>query len=231
MSVEQLRPRQAARSHAGVVAQRRLAVFSSRALIGAGLRELAPAGWWVAARVLTDPVQLEEALEGGLDAVLIDGSADDAPAAAELATRHRCVVVAIVDDPSQRGDLLGLADAALLRDRVDRATLALALTAIDTGLRVIAQELPLRATAALVEAERIDPDARAAEALNMLAAGARDADIAVRLHLSESAARKLVQRAVHQLGARTRCEAVVKAVVQGQLAANGPVSPLRRPEP
>lgn len=220
MSVEQLRPRQAARTQIGVVAQRRLAVFSSRALIGAGLRELAPEGWWVAARVLTDMPRLAEALDGGLDAVIVDGTSDAAQAAAELADRRRCAVVAIVDDPSERGELLELASAALLRDRVDRSTLALALTAIGDGLRVIAEELPLRATAVLVEAERVDPDARVTQALSMLASGARDADIAAHLHLSESAARKLVQRAVHQLGARTRCEAVVKAVVQGQLATN-----------
>jgi DNA-binding NarL/FixJ family response regulator len=45
----------------------------------------------------------------------------------------------------------------------------------------------------------------------------RDAEIARELNLSESAVRKLVQRTVRALGARTRCQAVALAARAGEL--------------
>jgi DNA-binding NarL/FixJ family response regulator len=52
---------------------------------------------------------------------------------------------------------------------------------------------------------------QARRALALLADGYRYADMARELNLSESGVRKLVQRTVHDLGARTRCQAVAIA--------------------
>jgi DNA-binding NarL/FixJ family response regulator len=60
------------------------------------------------------------------------------------------------------------------------------------------------------------PDS-ARRVLELLSDGMRDAEIALELNLSESAVRKLVQRTVRAVGARTRCQAVAIAARTGQL--------------
>jgi DNA-binding NarL/FixJ family response regulator len=118
------------------------------------------------------------------------------------------------------------ADAILLRDEVEARTLRMALAAGSLGLRVTPHNLALGAPGRAAAPDTVAPPSELSEpaqrALALLAEGKRDAEIAVELNLSESATRKLIQRAVRRTGARTRCQAVAVAVRGGDLPSPFP---------
>jgi DNA-binding NarL/FixJ family response regulator len=192
-------------------------VFSAHALVAQGVVQLLPEAW-----------QDHATVTGGIDAF------DDAPVAAaivDLGTPHATAVaaaarargatvillVAGADEPLE-SEPLDLADAVLLRDEVEARTLRLALAAGPLGMRLLPRGLPLVGRGPQDGASANEPlGERALGALALLADGLRDAEIARHLSLSESAVRKLVQRALRTSGARTRCQAVAAAIRSGEL--------------
>ena len=196
---------------------RRLLVFSDRPLGGCGILGLMPASDRGEA---TSSFQgLATALETPADAVIVDADAAARRRALELIGDTNVPLVILLRDPAceARTPELERAAALLARDELDDHVLATVLDAVTHGLRVLPAELPL-----VLPDQRArcgpPPGDRAMECLRLLSEGCRDIEIAEELHLSESAARKLVQRAVRDLHARTRCQAVVKAIDAGILA-------------
>jgi two-component system response regulator DesR len=111
--------------------------------------------------------------------------------------------------------MLRVAHAVLLTEDLDRQTMHLAIGAAMRGLRLFPETVDPLAAAPSDGVQR-SPD-RMDVALALVASGCRDAEIASRLNVSESAARKLVQRAVARVGARTRCQAIVTAIDRGDV--------------
>jgi DNA-binding NarL/FixJ family response regulator len=193
-------------------------VISDREVIAHGLVGLLPQPWRAPATILSDAAALEE-LAVPMRAVIVDAEMVDAPQIAALAVSRGAVLIVLLGSAADDLDpvLLGHADAILVHDEVDPRTLQLAVTAAALGMRLLPRGLSstnpggadVRRPGALGEP--------AQRALELLAGGLRDAEIARELNLSESAARKVIQRAVRHLGARTRSQAVAIAVRAGEL--------------
>lgn len=193
-------------------------VFSDREVIAHGLVGLLPQPWRTPARILPDAAALDE-VAGPIRAAIVDAEMADAPEIAVLAVRRGAWLIVLVGSAADRVDpvLLAQADAILVHDDVDLRALRLAVTAAALGMRLLPRALDatipvgsdVRRSGALGEPAR--------RALELLAGGSRDAEVARELNLSESAARKVIQRAVRQLGARTRSQAVAIAVRAGEL--------------
>lgn len=195
---------------------RRMLVFSDRPVIAGGVLALLPAPWRRGATDHFDPDDFTVALADSPELALIDCAAAGAEACVKLAVAAGLPYLLLVEH--RESDVVAAAlpgaSAALLTQVVDRQTLGLAIDAIGRGLRLFPDGLvPLAQPA---RGQRPPPD-RMDIALGLVASGCRDAEIAVTLDLSESAARKLVQRAVARLGARTRCEAIARAFARGEL--------------
>jgi DNA-binding CsgD family transcriptional regulator len=213
-SITTLRPSEAARSSqpvAGVV------VFSRSELIGDGVVGLLPRDWRERIAIVSDLSELRRRLDGQRTAVIVDAGGEDAEAATRLIAVHGGSAILIVGSDARglEPDVLELADAIVDRDDAEPLTLRTALAAGRLGMRLVPRSSPAPAGAAPVLAPSLSDTARRAMAL--LADGMRDAEIARELNLSESAVRKLVQRTVRALGARTRCQAVALAARAGEL--------------
>lgn len=198
----------------GGAARARVAVLCGSEVIQRGLVALLPEEWQARAAVVADVVSLGWAMVDSCAAVIIDGSHAGARDGIRLARGRGVAVVVIADAASEllMDPILDETDAILIRDEVDQFVLRMALAAGRLGMRL----LPRRISTAQARVEpRLGEDGR--RALTMLASGQRDADIARKLNLSESAVRKLVQRTVRAMGARTRCEAVAIATRGGLL--------------
>ena len=221
MSVERGRGRLRA---AGRSRSPRVLVYSGSPPIAEGVIELLPEAWRHRAQIAVDAA--ETAGSDSLDVAIIDlatpGAAD---VVALTRTRGASVILLLARaDAPIDPELAREADAVLLRDEVEERTLRMALAAGSLGLRILPRALPLgapsrgpgdpgdRARPAVTQSEP------AQRALTLLAEGMRDAEIARELSLSESATRKLIQRAVRRAGARTRCQAVAAAVRGGELS-------------
>jgi len=219
----------------------RILLYSDQPLVVAGVGEvfregpLAPAALEIAADpgAVTGP--------GGLRAALIDLGAAGAEQALRLARVRAETLIALVPNLRHPLDatLSSEADAILLRDELEPELVLLALTAERHGVRLVARGLdvisPGRTVPGVSGANALTSAGQgssgsgavadttastdvANRALALLADGLRDAEIARILHLSESATRKLIQRTVRRLGARTRAQAVAEAVRDGQIA-------------
>jgi DNA-binding NarL/FixJ family response regulator len=200
----------------------RVLAYSDSPLTAEGIVELLPAAWRERVALAADPVSAAAAADGPLDAAIIDLGTDGAAEIVKL-TRARgasaILLLASIDEAIDPG-LADAADAILLRDEVEARTLRMALAAGSLGLRVLPRALPVggpvrAAGDELAPALALGEPAQ--RALTLLAEGMRDAEIALELSLSESATRKLIQRAVRRTGARTRCQAVAAAVRGGEL--------------
>jgi DNA-binding NarL/FixJ family response regulator len=196
----------------------RVAVFSTSEVVRHGIVGLLPEDWRDQAAIVSDVGSLEHAIAGSRPAAIIDADTAGAAAAAALTRAHGgAVVVLLASAERPVGQWIHEdADAVLVRDEVDQLVLRMALAAGRLGMRLVPRALPSATPPANADAgPPLGEPAR--RALALLAAGQRDAEMAHELNLSESAVRKLVQRTVHGMGARTRCQAVAIAARTGQL--------------
>jgi DNA-binding NarL/FixJ family response regulator len=182
-----------------------------------GVLALLPAGWRERAEMVADLHGLERLMNNSCMGAILDAEHPDALRAARLTRAHGAplVVLAASAADARAPWMLEHADAILIRDEVSQAMLRIALAAVRVGMRLVPRGVTAAPGGAL-EAPPLADDAR--RVLTLLAEGQRDAEMARNLGLSESAVRKLVQRTVHAIGARTRCEAVVIASRNGQLS-------------
>ncbi len=194
---------------------RELLVYTDRAVIGSGLMALMPGEWSARAARLSSLDAFARGLDDAPRLAVIDAGALGAVPCAELALGAAVPYILLLDRlrPGPPPATVLAANAVLLTEQLDGPMLALAIGAVMRGLRVFPDGVlpPPPEDVPRPVADRIDA------ALALVAAGCRDAEIAVELNLSESAARKLVQRAVARLGARTRCQAIVMAFDRGDL--------------
>ncbi len=190
---------------------------------------LLPEPWRPGALVVSDatgPMQIETApSDDAPEAVVVDLSA---PGAAEMAGRIgecEAILIVLIASARERIDatVAEHADAILVRDEVTPESLRLAFEAAALGMRLLPGALSSSSTGGVAGSgttvESLGQPAQ--RAIELLADGMRDAEIARELHMSESAARKVIQRAVHRLGARTRSQAVAIGVRQGALREPG----------
>lgn len=208
---------------AGEARPPRVLAYSGTALTAEGIVELLPGAWRERVAVAGDPETIVRDAGGSFDAAIIDldtAGAADAVALTRAGGASAILLLASVNaavDP----EVAEAADAIMLRDEVEARTLRMALAAGSLGLRVTPRALPLGRPTTWPAVEDAAPSLALGEpaqrALELLADGMRDAEIALELSLSESATRKLIQRAVRRTGARTRCQAVAAAVRGGEL--------------
>jgi DNA-binding NarL/FixJ family response regulator len=192
-------------------------VFSGSELISDGVVGLLPRDWRERIAIVSDVPELRRRLAGQRAAVIVDGSGEDAAAAIRLTSVHGGSTILLLGPEANalEPDVLELADAIVDRDHAEPLTLRTALAAGRLGMRLVPRSLPAPPASAPALGPAVSDTAR--RALGLLAEGMRDAEIARELNLSESAVRKLVQRAVRAVGARTRCQAVALAARNGEL--------------
>jgi DNA-binding NarL/FixJ family response regulator len=196
---------------------RELLVFCDRPIICSGVVGLLPDEWRGSAARHSELPSFVGALSQSTGLALIDANALGAQTCAELTAAAGVPFLVLLDraDARMAPEMLRAANAVLLTEDLDRETMQLAVGAALRRLRLFPQVLDFVAAAPSTGPQ--PPRDRMDVALALVANGCRDAEIASKLNLSESAARKLVQRAVARLGARTRCEAIVTAMDQGHV--------------
>ena len=196
---------------------RELLVFCDRPIICSGLVGLLPDEWRATVVRHSEPGWFVDALSESTGLALIDVNARGAQTCAELAAAAEVPLLVLLDRADARVApvMLRVANAVLLTEDLDRQTMHLAIGAALRGLRLFPETVNPMASGPSTRPQR-SPD-RMDAALALLASGCRDAEIARRLDISESAARKLVQRAVARVGARTRCQAIVTAMGRGDV--------------
>jgi DNA-binding NarL/FixJ family response regulator len=189
----------------------RVALLSPSEVLQHGLLALLPPDWRQHAELVSNLAAFERALSASCRAAIIDAEALEAAEAVRAARAHGAAAVLVVgcslcESPHEPDPwMLTLPDAIVARDELDRLSLRIALAVGALGMRLLPRSLPLGQPPPAA-APPLDEPGR--QVLGLLAAGRRDAEIAAELHISESAVRKLVQRTVRRIGARTRCEAV-----------------------
>jgi DNA-binding NarL/FixJ family response regulator len=169
-----------------------------------GVAGLLPEPWRRRTRAVTVATDLDE--RHAAAAIVVDGDAEAAATALTQARASGIPSILIVGSRRHAPEVLEAADAVLLRDELESLSLRLALAAGRAGVRVLPRTLPVQLAPPADPAAELGDAAR--QVLALLAAGMRDAEIARELSISESAVRKLVQRTVRALGARTRSQAV-----------------------
>lgn len=159
------------------------------------------------------------------DAVLLDagdGEPEDLDGVARLAAAQPGLpIVALASDQSAIAQALAFGASALLPAGIDAETLAAALLASARGLATI----PRRDLALLLpEEERIDPAVKAPtetltprelEVLQLMARGLTNRQIARRLEISEHTVKFHAAAILGKLSARSRAEAVARAIGLG----------------
>ena len=197
--------------------ERELLVFCDRPIICSGVVGLLPDEWRGSAARHAELHSFVGALSESTGLVLIDAHALGAQTCAELTAAAAVPFLVLLDRADARvaPELLNVANAVLLTEDLDRETMHLAVGAALRRLRLFPETVDLMAAAS--SNRPLPPPDRMDVALALVAGGCRDAEIASKLNLSESAARKLVQRAVARLGALTRSEAIVRAIDRGHV--------------
>jgi DNA-binding NarL/FixJ family response regulator len=195
---------------------RAVVVYSRSEVIVDGVVGLLPEDWRERVAATPDLAALESLLAPGTP-VIVDGENEGAAQAVTLVReRGGAVVLLLSSSTTLAPEVLDDADAILRRDEAGPVALRIAFAAARIGMRVIPRSVPVSAGAAAG-----GPEVTLAESsrrvLELLSQGMRDAEIALELNLSESAVRKLVQRTVRAVGARTRCQAVAIAARTGEL--------------
>lgn len=193
-----------------------MGIYSDRPVVRLGLLELLGAEDRDCASICDSPPAALAALDRPVGLLVLDSGSHAAVELLSAAAVRQTPTVLVLDDTAVRGrmELIRGARAVIAVDDADDSTLAFTLEAARRGLTLLPDGLSV--TPAPLAAGGIGED-RLRQVLALLADGLRDAEIAVRMSLSESAARKLVQRAVLRIGARTRCQAVAKAILDGRL--------------
>jgi DNA-binding NarL/FixJ family response regulator len=168
---------------------------------------LLPDGWRPRVRRIVAAAELADgpAADPSVSAI-IDCDALESDRAALTALDRGWATILVLGARRPAPELLDRADAVLMRDELDPLALRLSLAAARSVVRIVPRSLPLAISAPAVPGAGLPEPAQ--EVLALLAEGLRDAEIARRLNVSESAVRKLVQRTVQALGARTRAQAV-----------------------
>jgi len=197
----------------------RVVVFCDREVIAHGLVGLLPEEWRDRAEIAGDIAALELAVFRSVTATIVDAGHVEAAQAARLTRSRGGSVVVLIGSirDSMSPALNEDADAIVVRDEVEPLTLRVALAAGRLGMRLQPRALPPTASPPQHDAAQTLLGETAQRALELLADGLRDAEIALELNLSESSVRKLIQRSVRRVGARTRCQAVAAAVRGGEL--------------
>jgi DNA-binding CsgD family transcriptional regulator len=193
-------------------------VLSQSPLIADGVVGLLPRGWRDRTSVVNTVEALEPALEAPTSTVIIDTDATGAADAISRSRTRAASVIALVGGelPGLAPETLGQADAVIDRHEAGPLTLRVAIAAGHLGMRLVPRsEVPARSLTEEVAGLTLSDTAR--KTLALLAEGKRDAEIARELNLSESSVRKLVQRTVRLVGARTRCQAVAIVARSGAL--------------
>jgi DNA-binding NarL/FixJ family response regulator len=197
--------------------------YTDRPLIAEGLIEMLPAALREQTIAVAEIDSVTVALALHVHAAVIDLGTRGAAEAVQLVREAgaSATLLAPGDGATIDQALAEQADAILLRDEVEARTLRMALVAASLGVRVVARDLRVYSAVAsgqgAPQSSSLAFGEPAQRALTLLAEGMRDAEIARELHLSESATRKLIQRAVRRIGARTRAQAVAAAVRGGEL--------------
>jgi DNA-binding NarL/FixJ family response regulator len=191
-------------------------VFSDREVVALGLSRMARSETGETPAACSSIASLRPALERA-SIVIVDLAAEQAGEAVALVADSRASLVLVMRDASSRvpAQQLEAADAVLGADELDDHALGFALTAAGSGMRLVPRQL---AAPAPVAHHGRPPSPRALGVLAALAEGKRDCEIAYELDITEAAARKMAQRAVHAIGARTRCQAVALAIAAGWVA-------------
>jgi DNA-binding NarL/FixJ family response regulator len=159
------------------------------------------------------------------DVVLLDageGELEELDSIARLASAQPGLpIVALASDHSGLSHALAFGASALLPASIDPKTLAAALVAAASGLAAIPrQEL----AALLPQEERIDPAVKAPteslthrelEVLQLMARGFTNRQIARQLRISEHTVKFHAGAVLGKLGARSRAEAVARAIGLG----------------
>jgi DNA-binding NarL/FixJ family response regulator len=204
----------------------RVLVVSANPLARAGLASLVES---MAGMKLVGSVALGEAasLAAQLlpDAVVLDtgeGEPEDLDGIARLSTAQPGLpIVALASDPAAVSMALGFGASAFLPAGVDRQALSAALLAAVSGLVA----LPRRELATLLPAEdRVEAAVRAPveslthrelEVLQLMARGSTNRQIARQLGISEHTVKFHAAGILGKLGARSRAEAVARAIGLG----------------
>lgn len=195
-------------------------VYSGSELIADGLVGLLPRAWRDQVATVADLGELERAIGLRRTDAIIDGDAARAGDAVRMTRARGGNAILVLSSRSVHPpEVLDEADAVVHRDEAEPLTLRVALAAGKVGMRLLPRSSPTAAvTGAAAQPVLLDTSR---QVLGLLAAGMRDAEIARELNLSESAVRKLVQRTVRSVGARTRCQAVAIAARNGGLSDDG----------
>jgi DNA-binding NarL/FixJ family response regulator len=190
----------------------RVAVFSANEVVRHGVVGLLPEEWQGRAAVVSDVRGLEQLIGGSCATAIVDADAAGANDAVAVVCARGGSVVLLLSSAGQVVEpwIREQADAILIRDEVDELVVRIALAAGHLGMRLTSRALPA-SVSALGTPGGPPLGEQSRRVLALLADGQRDAEMARELNLSESAVRKLVQRTVHAMGARTRCHAVAIA--------------------
>jgi hypothetical protein len=196
-----------------------IVVYSSSELIAGGLAGLLSDEWGDRIAVASELDALADPRPWPLAGAIIDADARGAREAIRWAKAQGGAAVLLLGPSSSRLDqtVLDEADAVLHRDAASPLLIRVALVVGRLGMRVVPRD---ESPPTVVDAGGVPLTDPAWRALALLAAGMRDAEIARELYLSESAVRKLVQRTMRSLGARTRCQAVAIAARERGLTAH-----------
>jgi DNA-binding NarL/FixJ family response regulator len=201
----------------------RIAVFSTSEVLAHGVIGLLPEQWRQSTAIVSDVDELEQVIGGSRAATVIDADAARGADAVRATRAQGGSVVVLLGraGPSLDPGILEDADAILFRDEVGSLALLVALVAGRLDMRLMPRALSPTARAAPQDCGLSLLSEPARRVVMLLAEGMRDAEMAQDLNLSKSAVRKLVQRTVHCMGARTRCEAVAIAARSGELRRSG----------
>jgi DNA-binding NarL/FixJ family response regulator len=207
-------------------------VLSESPLVADGLVGLLPRQWRDRVSVVTDARALESRLDGHASTAIIDTDATDAADAIVLSRERAAAVIALVGSDRYRlaPEVLDQADAIVDLYEAEPLTLRVAIAAGHLGMRLVPRSDP-RTKPPVRDLGDTTLSEPARRVLSLLAAGMRDAEIARQLNLSESSVRKLVQRTVRAVGARTRCQAIAIVARSGTLEPSGTLRPSSQLEP
>jgi DNA-binding NarL/FixJ family response regulator len=209
------------------MASTRVLVIGSNPLVRLGIASLLEPKVEVGASA--DPAGAAALLaQLGADAVIIDlapGDASAQDALDEILESMPEIPVLVLADPAVwLGAALAQGAAAVLPPGIDGRTLVTAVEAAAAGLAVVPRGdverlLPDRpeTEATDVPVERLTP--RELEVLRLMASGLTNPRIAVRLGISEHTVKFHVTAVLGKLGARTRAEAVARAMRLGWILA------------
>ncbi len=152
-------------------------------------------------------------------------------------SEHDPPVVALVEDSEEGRRAFGFGARGVLLRGAEPSRIEAALRAVEAGLRVVGDglELPPAAATDASDAAAISEAApgltpREREVLGLLAEGFSNREVAAALEVSERTAKFHVAALLKKLDARTRTDAVVRAVRKGWLLLHSTVAE-RSPAP